>query len=244
MTLMYDAATPPVKFTVGEPWAGYLRSVHGFAVWPVQSLKDAVKVGLLPIWGGPLDLAAFEAANAADEAHAAVAQVKALGGGRITVALDIEERAYESAPEQAVAFVRAFGQAVKHEGGLTAVYSGPALLDKVAPFATSCELLPWVAEWTTHPGYPVPGYGQPRAWQYAGNVHHGGKLVDISTIEAGFPLIHLKADPHSPTRLHLLERRAVRRLNKALPHRTHPVAAKDRAAATECESELRRTLAL
>jgi hypothetical protein len=248
---MYDAGSPPEKFVAGEPWAGYLQSPHPFAVWPVEALKAAIASdGLCPIWGAPLSAEAFAASNPADEAHEAVRQVKALGGGSIVVATDVEEVGYESDKVGSVQWSLKCGQGIIHEGGLWVAYGGKEYLtDLLAAIRrTSLKCAPWVANYTTHPGYPVPGWpAGDRGWQYVGNVQHNGKTVDISTIEPGFPLVHAKRPADEPTDLTRRARRAGRVWMAHMTDRDkhgHPVSAKDRPEAEAVEAITVKVLGL
>lgn len=241
--LMYDAGSPPEKFAAGEPWAGYLHSVHPFAVWPEAALKEAIATGLLPIWGGPLDKVSFEGANAAAEAHEAAAQVRALGGNRVVVATDVEERAYEADPEGSVRWSLEFGHALHNEGGLWVAYGNKNYLTALARPGLKCA--PWFAG-SPVASWPVPGWPEgDRGWQYGWDVKHNGKTVDVSTIEAGFPLIHPKTDPHAATELSRAATRHARRLHNELHKRTHPIKAGPRRVTLKgAETEIHRTLGL
>lgn len=223
MTIMYDADTPPETFVAGIPWGGYLDSPDAAAPWPLEKLKAALAVGLLPIWVSPLTSGGFYGSKAIADAQNACAQVRKIGGDSLVVALDTEERAYEAAPSKALMYAVRFGRQVEKEGGIIVFYGSKTFLAALRKLIKTG--LAWLAEYTEPTKeFPVAGWPKPRGWQYAADQEHAGKKVDLSRIEDGFPLIRA-VKPEKATPLTLRARHAARVLAKHLEHRTHAVKA-------------------
>jgi hypothetical protein len=248
MTVMYDAATPPEVFEPGIPWGGYLASPHPFAEWSRAALGKAVNAGgLLPIWGGPLDQVSLRSAKPKDEASEAVRQVRSLDGDRVVVAVDLEERIVAADINGAATYMGLYASQVAAEGGRAVCYGPRTLLDLIRKTHFWQLMDPWVAEWETlKNGYPSPGWpiGE-RGWQYAGDAHHNGKLVDISTIEAAFPLVRKRGATPEASRLSWSTRRAMHRVVSNTSKREHSLVAEvDRPLAAKTREEITRILGL
>ena len=242
MTLMYYAATPPADFHSGIAWAGYLDSPTAAAPWPVDSLKAALTVGLLPVYVAPLTSDEYIARSAKADAEDAIRQAKALGGEGLTVALDTEERAYEAAALRSVTYARVFALVAHQLGGVCVHYGSEDFLNALRPHTNLG--LAWLAKWTNDTTvWPLPKWKPPHAWQYAGNVIIDGKQVDISRLDPGFPLMGLHKN-NQPTRLKLRARRAERVLINHLEKRKSPIADPDRAPSSHLEQLLAEKLAL
>ncbi len=195
---MLDSAYPPSGSTLSAArgnaisvWGGYLASPHAEHAWapPDWARVHAAGVLRLPIWVAPLDMNGVTPSQGTYDGNQAVADALEEGAYDGAVAVDVEERAWISHNDNAVAYARAFAAAVREHGARCVAYGPVAFLNALGESSVDVA---WAALWPevtpTDPSTAaVPGlegFIGRRGWQYRGGHDFAGANVDSSVIDA------------------------------------------------------------